>query len=167
VAQLLEKLADVGANLCRVCVGELRFQFLDDLAESALAVAALQDLTACALQLDCAFGKKDYADFFGAGLLLGTPAATGGQARLTVVFGRGHASGVSRSVVRCTRKQVPRLRIAIDKANRNTPLGMTGFDVAIGEADRDAALGMTRFEIAIGSPVRPAALGMTRFLASC
>ena len=78
MTQLFQKLADVGANLRRVRVGELGLQFLDDLAEGALTVAALQDLAACALQLDCAFGKKDYADLFGAGLLFGTPAATGG-----------------------------------------------------------------------------------------
>jgi hypothetical protein len=34
---------------------------------------------------------------------------------------------VSRSATRPKRKQVPRLRIAIDEANRNAPLGMTDF----------------------------------------
>jgi hypothetical protein len=46
--------------------------------------------------------------------------------------------------VRCKRKQVPRLRIAIDEANRNAPLGMTVLDVAIDEANRNAPLRMTR-----------------------
>ena len=115
------------------------------------------------MQLDCAFGKKDYADFFGAGLLFGTPAATGGQARLTVVFGRGHARAGPPSVVRCTRKQVPRLRIAIDEANRNAPLGMTRFDVASDGADRDAPLGMTGFDVASDEVERDAPLGITGF----
>jgi len=85
VPQLLQELADVGANLRRVRVAELSLQFCDDLGEGALAVATLEDLTACALEFHCAFGEQDHACFFCA-----APAASGGQAGLTGVFGRGH-----------------------------------------------------------------------------
>src|SRR5580698_10407549 len=47
--QLLEELADVRANLRRVCVGELSLEFCDDLGEDALAIATLEYLTPCAL----------------------------------------------------------------------------------------------------------------------
>ncbi len=49
VAQLLEKLADVGANLGGIGVAELSLQFCDDLAEGALAVASLQNLPSLSL----------------------------------------------------------------------------------------------------------------------
>src|SRR4029077_1373411 len=57
VPQLLQELADVGANLGGIGVAELGLQFCDDLAEGAVTVAALQNLAPCALQLDCAFGE--------------------------------------------------------------------------------------------------------------
>ena len=126
VAQLLEELADVGADLGGISIAELRLQFSDDLAEGALAVATLQYLPTCALQFDCAFGEQDHA-FFAAGLVLCSPAATGGKAGLAGILGRGHVSVVPLSATRPKRKQVPRLRIAIDEANRNAPLGMTDF----------------------------------------
>ena len=65
------------ANLCRIRIVELLLQFRDDLAERALAVAAFEHLSSGALQLDCAFGKKDDAI-----LLTSAPAATGGEAGL-------------------------------------------------------------------------------------
>jgi hypothetical protein len=77
VAQLFEKLADVGANLGGVGDGELRLQFVNDFGEGALTVATLQDLSPGALEFDCAFGEQDYA-LFGAGLGFCAPAATGG-----------------------------------------------------------------------------------------
>ena len=43
VPQLFEELADVGANLLGVRVAELGLQLCDDLAEGALAIAALED----------------------------------------------------------------------------------------------------------------------------
>ena len=89
MAQLLEELADIGANLGGIGGGELGLQFCDDFAEGALAVAAFEHLASGALQLDCAFGEQDYA-FFGAGLGLGAPTATGGETRLAGVFGRRH-----------------------------------------------------------------------------
>src|ERR1700722_6932510 len=82
--QLLQKLADVGANLFRVRGGELLLQFADDLAEGALAVALLQNLATGALQLDGAFGEEDHANLFPR-LALRTPSASGREAGLTGV----------------------------------------------------------------------------------
>src|ERR1700691_1120693 len=96
VPQLLEELADVGANLGGIGVRELSLQFSDDLAEGALAVAALQDLTSCALQLDCSFERQDHPVLFGA-----SPAATGGQAGLAGILGRGHASALGLWAATC------------------------------------------------------------------
>src|SRR5580700_4726320 len=92
VLQLLEKLTDVDANLGWIGEAELRLQFLDDLAERALAIAALQYLQARTLQTNRAFGKQDRAAGFGAALLLGAPAAAGRQSRLAGIFWRCHAS---------------------------------------------------------------------------
>src|ERR1019366_10188836 len=91
VPQLFEELADVGANLGWIGIGELGLQLCDDLGEGALTVAALQYLPPRALQFDCAFGKQDHA-FFAAGLVLCSPAATGGKAGLAGILGRGHVS---------------------------------------------------------------------------
>jgi len=77
VAELLQKLADVGADLGGIGICELGLQFFKDLAERALAVAAFEHLTSCALQFDCAFGEQDYA-FFGAGLAFCSPSASRG-----------------------------------------------------------------------------------------
>ena len=52
-------------------------------------------------------------------------------------------------------KQVPRLRVAIDKANRNAALGMT----ELYRTNRNAALGMKLYRTN-----RKAALGMTGIL---
>ena len=87
MSQLFEKLADVGANLRGIGVGELGLQFCDDLAESALTVAVLEHLPACPLQLDRAFGEEDYAV-----LLRATPAAPSGETRLAGILWRSHAS---------------------------------------------------------------------------
>src|ERR1022692_433493 len=86
VPQLLQKLADVGANLGGIRVAKLGLQFSDDLAEGTLPVAALQHLPSRALQLDRAFGKQDYALLFAP-----SPAATGRQARLAGILRRRHA----------------------------------------------------------------------------
>src|SRR5271168_3902092 len=89
--QLLEKLADVGANLGGVRVGELDLQFCDDLAECAFPIALLENLPACSLELDRALGKQNHPHVIRARLVLDTPAATGGQTRLGRVFRRRHA----------------------------------------------------------------------------
>jgi len=52
------ELADVGADLGGIGICELGLQFFKDLAERALAVAAFEHLTSCALQFDCAFGNR-------------------------------------------------------------------------------------------------------------
>jgi hypothetical protein len=96
VPELLEKLADIGANLGGIGVAELSLQFCNDLPEGALAVAPLEHLSSGALQFDCAFGKQDDTFFLAAGLTLRSPAATGCQAGLAGILGRRHVSVVSR-----------------------------------------------------------------------
>jgi hypothetical protein len=78
--QLLQELADVVADLRWVGGDELFLQLRKNLNESALAVAMLQHLASGALELDCAFGKEDYAI-----LLASTPAASSGQPRLASI----------------------------------------------------------------------------------
>src|ERR1700728_807593 len=89
--QLLKKLADVGANLCRIGIPELSLQFCNDLGEGALAVAALEHLPPRPLQLDRAFGEQDHA-FFVASFIFRPPAAAHCEARLAGIFGRRHVS---------------------------------------------------------------------------
>jgi hypothetical protein len=86
--QLLQKLADIRTNFARVGIPKLRLQFRDNLAESPLPIAALENLPPCPLQLDRAFGKQYYALF--AGLVLGAPAASGCQARLAGILRGRH-----------------------------------------------------------------------------
>ena len=75
--QLLKKPAALVANCRGIRSGELLLQFRDDPAESALAVALLQQQPSGALQLDCAFGKEDYAFLF-----TSSPAAPRGESWL-------------------------------------------------------------------------------------
>src|ERR1700674_3413109 len=115
VPQLLEKLADIRANLPGIGVAELGLQFCDDLGEGALSVAALEDLPPGALQLDRAFGEQNSTIFFRT-----APAATGGQARLAGVFRRRHLSCPRSETLQATAIPVPRTR---SRARRAAPTG--------------------------------------------
>src|SRR5271169_1627498 len=83
--QLLQKRGDIGANLFRIGGAELFLQLRDDLAERALAVAALQHLPARALQFDGAFGEQDHAI-----RLRPAPAASRRKPRLAGIKRRCH-----------------------------------------------------------------------------
>ena len=126
VPQLLEELADVGANLGWIGIAELRLQFCDDLGEGALAVAALQDLPACALQLDCAFRKQDHARLLSVSPPQRQPAArrgwleSSGGGMLVSVPGSDARTDKRRFAVDVRkRKQVP--------PHRSAPVGMTKY----------------------------------------
>src|SRR5271170_6741232 len=80
--QLFEKQADVGANLLRVRVAKLGLQLCDDLAEGALAVAALEYQQAGIAQAKRALRIQDHAFWFAASFifLFCAPTAASGQA---------------------------------------------------------------------------------------
>ena len=96
---------------------ELGLQFRDDLGEGALAVAALEHLPAGALQFDCAFGEQDHLRIFCASLIFGAPSATGRQAWLAGVFGRGHASVPAPGNARIIDERKPRVSPASEAAS--------------------------------------------------
>jgi hypothetical protein len=89
VAQLLEELADVGADFGGIGSGELGLQPGDDFTEGSFAVAAFEDLATGALEFDGAFGEENHA-FFYAGLGFGSPAAAWGEAGFVGVLGWRH-----------------------------------------------------------------------------
>src|SRR5579864_3866888 len=83
--QLLQKHADVRANLFRIRLVELLLQLRKDFPECALAIAALQHLASGILKFQCTLRVQDHA------ILLGSaPAASGGEARLARFCRRRH-----------------------------------------------------------------------------
>ena len=79
---MFQELADVGANLLRISVAELGLQFCNDVAEGALAVAALEYEQTGIAQAKRSFRIQDRAFCFAADFIFFfffcAPAATGG-----------------------------------------------------------------------------------------
>ncbi|MGC1373054.1 MAG: MmcQ/YjbR family DNA-binding protein [Candidatus Sulfotelmatobacter sp.] len=85
VLQLLQKLADVAANLARIRIRKLLLQLFDYFSEGAFAIAAFEHLPPRTLQLDGAFWKQNHPL-----LLRAAPAATRRQTRLRGIFRSRH-----------------------------------------------------------------------------